>query len=433
MPILFTPSPDVAHTLNLILDTLEKRANTQHETLRQSSGRARQNIKITFQEANLPAYFSQTDPIPRLTANEQFIALEKANLLKLNWLPGETGNLLQSIVFETRTTQPEILYTILNRTPLSTARDKLDALIRAELFRYERDDWRTRALKAILRKIQDGKSPAPFSLHDTDLNLGLLTALEASARTQTETPYRVFSVQTFNDSKRFEALKAAFVRLARLGNPAWKKLSEKELLQELNLVANPNYIHLAGNWEFTTQHGELLSLGGFSPSVGFPAAQIESLHAANIHADALLCIENLTTFHEFIRNTSHATRNPNSIDQAQGKHATLCLLGNPSPAIRQLLKLIPEKTPIYLWADLDYGGFNILSQLRREISPAIQPYRMNIDTFDEHAMLARPLTHNDARNLRRLLKNRELQDVTPVIEHLLRSELKLEQEAIALM
>lgn len=412
--LTFTPTPDVAFVLNLILDTLEKRAKTPVET--------RQNIKITLREIDLPAYFSQTDPLPRLTANEQFSALENANLIQLNWLSGETGNLLESLIFQTRNTQPAPLYSLLNRKPLAAARDQLDSLIRAELFRYIQDDWQMRALKTILGKMQDGRSPAPFHLHDTDLNLGLLAALEASARTQTETPYRVFSVQTFNDSKRFEALKPAFVRLARLGKPAWKKLTDKELLRELNLVANPNYIQLAGNWQLTIQNGEILSLGGFSPSVGFPAAQVENLHAAAIHAEALLCIENLTTFHEFVRT-----------DQAQNKYATLCLMGNPSPAIRQLLKRIPAETPIHVWADMDYGGFNILSMLRREILTSIQPYKMDIETFEKHAHLARPLTQNDVRNLQRLLKRRELHDLVPVIEHLLHQELKLEQEAISLV
>ncbi len=414
--LTFTPSLDVALILNLILDTLEKRAKTPREM--------RQNIKITLRDISLPAYFSQTDPIPRITSNEQFIALEKANLLQLHWPPGEQGNLLQAVTFQTRTTQHALLYTLLNREPISAARDQLDALIRAELFRYAADDWQMRTLKTILRKIQDGKSPAPFNLHDTDLNLGLLTALEASARTQTETPYRVFSVQVFNDSKRFEMLKSAFVRLARLGNPAWTKRAEKEILQELNLVANPNYIHLSGNWQLTTQNGEILSLSGFTPSVGFPAAQVENLHTAVLHADGLLCIENLTTFHEFVRTTTHVSRFTD--------YATLCLMGNPSPPIRHLLKLIAaNETPILVWADMDYGGFNILSQLRREISPSIQPYRMDIATFEKYNRLSRPLNQNDVRNLRRLLARIELQDVAPIIKHLLKRELKLEQEAIS--
>ena len=425
MKLSFTPSPDVALILNTILDTLEKRAkrNTQHE--------ARQSIKITLNNLPLPAYFSQTDPAPRIIANEQFLALEKANLLKLNWLSGQRGNLLQSVIFLTRDTQPETLYTLLSREPISDAREKLDKLIRAELFRYSADDWKGRALKIILKKLRDGKSPTPFSLSDTDLNLGLLTALDALSQYQTETPYRVFSVRVFNDSKRFDELNPAIVRLARSANPKWKKLSNKEILRELHLVANPNYIHLTGNWQLTTQSGEILPLSGFTPSIGFPAAQVETLHSATIHADAILCIENLTTFHEFIRTQP--------FDQAQGRHATrntqhatICLMGNPSPPIRNLLNLIPEETPIYLWADLDYGGFNILSQLRREIRPSVQPYLMDVETFEKHARLSRPLTKSDERNLGRLLMRRELQDVYPAIERLLENGLKLEQEAISL-
>ena len=252
------------------------------------------------------------------------------------------------------------------------------------------------------------------------MNLGLLAVLLALSGFQTETPYRVFSVRLFNDSKRFDELNPAIVRLARSTNPKWKKLSNKEILRELHLVANPNYIHLAGNWQLTTQSGEILPLSRFSPSVGFPAAQVETLHSATIHADAILCIENLTTFHEFIRNKNLE------------EYALICLMGNPSPPVRDLLNLIPEEIPIYLWADLDYGGFNILSQLRREIRPSIQPYLMDVETFDKHARLSRPLTKSDERNLYRLFARRELQDIYPVIEHLLERGLKLEQEAISL-
>ncbi len=449
MPLTFTPSPDVAFILNALLDILEKRAKHDSST--------RHSIKITLRDLSLPGYFSQTDPVPRLTANEQFIALEKANLLKLTWLPGETGNLLKSVTLPkghatrniaqhprrgthhaTRFTHHAPLYTILNREPLSDARERLEELIRAELFRFSADDWRGRALKGILRKIRDGKSPTPFSLTDTDANLGLLTALDALSGIQTETPYRVFSVRAFNDSKRFDGLKSAIVRLARRGNPKWKKLSNRETLRELHLVANPNYIHLAGDWQLTTQNGEILPLGGFSPSIGFPAAQVESLHSATVHADAILCIENLTTFHEFIRsqkaaqrNTGHATRTTQH-GKRTTQHALICLMGNPSPPIRQLLSLVPEEIPIYLWADLDYGGFNILSQFRKEIHPTVQPYLMDVETFEKHAHLSRPLTKRDQRNLNRLYARPELRDLYLVIEHILERGLKLEQEAIRL-
>lgn len=430
MPPTFTPSPDVAFILNALLDIFERRVDYDSQT--------KHAIKINLGDVTLPGYLSQSDPVPRLIANEQFMALEKDGLLHLTWLPGETGNLLESVTLptlrptlrpssgqtnsgqassgQTRTTQHGTLYSLLDREPLTDARDRLEDLIRAELFRFSGEDWRGRALRSVLKRIRDGKSPTPFSLDDTDANLNLLTALNALSEVKTETPYRVFSVRVFNDSKRFQGLKSSLVRLAQRGNPKWMKLSAIETLLELHLVANPNYIHLAGNWQLATRNGEVLPLGGFSPSLGFPAAQVEYLHSVNIHADALLCIENLTSFHEFIRSQKIAQRTT--------QHALICLMGNPSPPIRRLLNLVPEETPIYLWADLDYGGFNILSQLRKEIRPSIQPYLMDIETFEKHARLSRPLTKSDQRNLKRLYARPELQDLYPVVGHI------LEQEAI---
>jgi hypothetical protein len=237
---------------------------------------------------------------------------------------------------------------------------------------------------------------------------------------QTETPYRIFSVRTFNDSKRFESLKPALVRLARLAHPQWKRLSADELLRELNLVPNPTYIHFSGNWQLTTGSGEILSLGGFNPSVGFPAAQAASIQAVAVHAEAVLCIENPTTFHEFSR--GHPAQSP--------AFAALCTMGNPSPPVRRLLRLASDGIPIYLWADMDYGGFNILSQLRQVVAPEVRPYNMDLATFDACAHLSRPLTESDARRLRRLALRPEMRDMRPIIQHLLERKLKLEQEAI---
>jgi DNA topoisomerase VI subunit A len=135
-----------------------------------------------------------------------------------------------------------------------------------------------------------------------------------------------------------------------------------------------------------------------------------------------LCIENLTTFYEFLR--AGPAQSPG--------FAALCTLGNPAPSIRRLLRLVPNRVPIYLWADLDYGGFNILSQLRQLVRADVKPFHMDIATFDAYSQLARPLTENDARHLKRLAARPELQDVLPVIQHLLHRRLKLEQEAISI-
>ncbi len=419
MEIDFSPSSDVVVIINSLLDKFESRVERDSTNPSGKPPQQARPVKVALADISLPGYFSQTDPEHRLIANQQLQQLSKVGLLNLTWLPGESSHLLDAVMLPPFSGQTE-LYTLIQRPSIASSRAHLETLLRADLFRFPPDDWRARAASRILHQLRSGKSPAPFSLSDPDWNSDLLTLLQALPGLAVETPYRVFSVQTFNNSKRFDELKPALVRLARLSNPQWKHLPAEELLRELNLVANPGYIHLAGHWQFTTSEGEILSLGGFTPSMGFPTAQAAFIHHVAIHAEFVLCIENLTTFHELAR--AQETTPP--------IFALICTLGNPSPAIRRLLRLISNQTPIYLWADLDYGGFNILSQLRQQVSHTIQPYRMDIPTFEAHAHLSRPLSQNDVRNLKRLCLRPELQDVRPVMEHLLKRGLKLEQEAI---
>ncbi|MFZ5911841.1 MAG: Wadjet anti-phage system protein JetD domain-containing protein [Chloroflexota bacterium] len=411
MEIPFTPSPDVAVVLNALLDIFERRRSPRSRI-----------IKVSFTDVHLPSYFSQTEPDPRFTANEQLQILEQASLIRLAWVPGETNHLIDSVILNSEHTTR--IYELLHRSAVTDQRSRLETTLLADQFRFSLDDWRTRAIHRTLTQLRAGKSPAPFSLTDSTWNLDLVTVLSALSTLETETPYRVFSVRTFNDSKRFDELKPAIVRLARYANPEWKTLTAEDILRELNLVANPSYIHMAGNWQLTTQNGENLSLDGFTPSIGFPAAQIETIQSVTIHADSVLCIENLTSFHEFIR--SNGTRNTQHVT----RRATLCLMGNPSPPIRRLLRLIPETIPIHLWSDMDYGGFNILSQLRKHVRPQIHPYLMDYPTFESHIHLSHPLTQADMRNLKRLCTYRELTDMRSILEHLVQRGLKLEQEAI---
>jgi len=438
MEISFTPSHDVSVVLNTLLDIFERRASSSAQP---TTAHALRAIKVSLSDLSLSAYFSQTDPLPRITTNEQLRALENAEVVKLTWLPGETGNLVESVSLKTE--HPEKAgagvtraYELLHRSPKATQQKTLESLLLAEKFRFV-DDWRARALRHVLANLRAGKSPAPFSLTDTNLDTDLLTVMEAVSALQAETPYRVFSVRVFNDSKRLEAIKNQLITLARLGNPEWKRLPAEEVLRELNLVPNPNYLLLAGNWELTLDTGEILTLGGFAPAVGFPAAQAVQIQTVQTHADAVLCIENLTTFHEFVR-TQHATRlsqSPSPTAEpsqpvACSVFATLCTLGNPSPATRRLLRLVPAETPILHWSDLDYGGFNILSQLRRLVRADIQPYRMDIETLNANYPRSRPLTNADKSNLKKLLLRPELKDVREVIAHILKRGVKLEQEGI---
>jgi hypothetical protein len=405
MSLPFAPSADVAAILNGLLDTLERRVE-------RADGQARRAIRLPIDALNLPGYHSQADPAPRQVANEQLQRLERDGAVRLAWLPGETGHLLSAV-----TLNPDRagdLFALLNRTPLAARRTRLADLLLGERFRF--DDWRLRAIQHCLAQLKERKSPAPFSLVDEAFNRDLLAALAALDGVREETPYRVFSARVFNDSKRFEALMRALAILARRSQANWRALTNDETLRELNLVANPTHLYLHGAWRLVDDAGQVLSLDGFQPSAGVPTALAARLRQADPGAGSVVCVENQTTFYELIR---HEPAVP-----------AICLWGNPSPACRHLLRCLPEGVTLYAWADLDYGGLNIVAQLRQTVRAGMRTCRMDIETLEAHAAWARPLTPADARNLARLMRRPVLSDLHALIAHMLQRGLKLEQEAI---
>jgi hypothetical protein len=407
----FIPTPDVAAILHRLLDVFERRDGAPKQAVR---------AKLEELRQDLPGYDSQTDPLPRVSANEQLAQLAQCGSVHLTWQPGQTGHLLEAVTLEPA--QTESLYALLKRQPMADQRRRLRDLLLADRFRL--DGWRKQAVQHALDQLKANQSPAPFSLVDEDWNRDLLAALIAlpAEEAREEIPYRVFSVRVFNDSKRFEALKETVARLARRHQLAWRALSSPEILRELGLVANPGHLYLYGPWQLVDAQGQVTSLADFYPSVGIPAALAAHVQQVSLDAGRVICVENLASFYELVRR------------EGQGI-AALCLWGNPSPAGRHLLRCLAQdlsrRDPLLLWADIDYGGLNILAQLRQQISTGFAPYRMDIATLDAYARWAHPLSAGDERNLRRLRRHPALVDMVPLIDHMLLRGLKLEQEAVS--
>ena len=259
----------------------------------------------------------------------------------------------------------------LGRPPVAAQAAALRDLLLGERFRFADDDWRLHALDDTVAQLAAGKSPAPFALADPDFNRDLLAALVALDTIREETPYRVFSVRTFNDSKAFEPLKVALATLARRHGPGWDELTPEEALRELGLAPNPTHVYLSGPWRLVTAAGQVVTLDGFHPAVGVPTTMVARVQRAEIdpaRVNRVICVENLASFYELIRYEGDGL-------------AALCLWGNPAPPVRHLLarlvETLPEDIPLQVWADLDYGGLNILAQLRRLISPRFLPHRMD--------------------------------------------------------
>lgn len=413
--IPFTPAPDVAIIVQALLDLYERR-DPQRPIQRA--------IRVRLEDLALPGYFSQVDPTPRQATHDQLMALTQLGYVQLTWLPGQEGHLLESVTLVPE--QAPALFPWLGRDPLQAQRTALADLLLGDRFRLSPGDWRLHAVDHTLRQLRAGRSPAPFLLVDPGFNRDLLAALLALDTIAEETPYRVFSVRTFNDSKVFDALKGAVATLARHHGPGWRGLTPAEALAELGLVANPAHVFLYGPWRLVPESGEVIDLAPFRPAVGIPAALAAAVTHVTVdtgQVQRVVCVENLAAFYELIR--------------CQGRGlAALCLWGNPAPPVRHLLgrlaEALPAAVPLEVWADVDYGGLTILATLRRQVSPRFRPYLMDIPTLDAHDRWARPLTPSDHRLLARLGRHPLLTDLHPLIQHMTHRGLKLEQEAIQL-
>src|SRR3990172_7952186 len=100
MEIPFTPSPDTAAVLNALLDRLENRVSRASASAANNPLLRTRSVRVRLADLSLPGYFSQTDPEPRLAANQQLQELARHNQLSLSWFPGETGHLLESVTLK---------------------------------------------------------------------------------------------------------------------------------------------------------------------------------------------------------------------------------------------------------------------------------------------------------------------------------------------
>jgi hypothetical protein len=102
------------------------------------------------------------------------------------------------------------------------------------------------------------------------------------------------------------------------------------------------------------------------------------------------------------------------------------------PAVVGILSKIragrPE-LPFFHWGDLDLGGLRILAHLRKNLGE-VEPLAMDVAVCDLYLRRSQPLNANEREGLMQLRTVRLLIDCVELIDHLLKTDRKLEQEAI---
>lgn len=233
---------------------------------------------------------------------------------------------------------------------------------------------------------------------------------------------RELSIRFFGDTKVFErSYRAAVCRvLEEYGNYQEKLFGvsdtrEKELvlLGEHNISANPSYIYVKGEGEFTMENGNVLCITPEYP-LAFSSEAIKRMKKFSIKSQNIMTIENLTSFHRIhAENTFYI--------YLSGYHNTL-----KKHFIMSLAKGNPE-LKWYHFGDLDPDGFCILEHLKRETGIKLEPFHMGLKDLEKFQGYGKELNEIDRKKAHTLINAglycREL-------SHMLSDNIKLEQEII---
>jgi hypothetical protein len=379
----------------------------------------RRVARVRLNEQQHREYFHPSDFSIRRETNDALQQLEEHGCLKLHWRKWEENNWLEKV--DLFPESAATVYETLRRTPRNAQQSALRDLLSSQ---SPAPGWYADFLAWALSQSDADASVAPLKLSDdpanTQWNNDLLLALAALARLSAPTLERKFSVQLFGDSKRFDELRGAVLKVLRRHNPESSGYGDddKALLRAHMLERAPEYVPISGPLVLQTEEA-LLDLTPFGHSVAVPATTLRNATVKSCDAKTVVTIENITSFSEF------AVAKPASI-------LAIFTGGFASPAIIALLRNIRaahSDLSFFHWGDMDAGGLRILAHLRKSIG-AIEPLAMDVTTFDSYRKHAQPLNRNERDALRQLRKQTTLADCASLIERLLEADRKLEQEAV---
>jgi hypothetical protein len=379
----------------------------------------RQVVRVRLNEDRHHDYFHAQDFAVRREANEALQRLADRGCLRLHWRKWEDGNWLDKV--DLIAEGAETVYRLLGRAPLNEQEASLRRLLSEQT---PQAGWHSDFLGWALHRLDNHSSVAPLKLSTTEAdarwNHDLLASLAALAQLREPALERKFSVQLFGDSKRFEDLRGAVIRTLRRHDPESAVFGDDDgaLLRAYRLERAPEYVPIAGPLILQSDH-QTFDLTPFIAGVAIPATTLNQAPTYRCEGSSVVTVENSTSFSEFI------TAKPAS---------TLAIYtgGFAGPAVVGMLSKIrawrPE-LPFFHWGDLDVGGLRILAHLRKNLGE-VEPLAMDSAVCDLYMNRSQPLNTNEREGLTQLRAESLLIDCVELIDHLLKTDRKLEQEAV---
>ena len=249
---------------------------------------------------------------------------------------------------------------------------------------------------------------------------------------------RVLSHQLFNDTKYIEKhVQSRLVSIyKRFGNVELD--TDIEYLDSIGIVENPQITLVSGPLIFSSKN-LIVDLAELPGGIGLSFETIKELEIKNINAKAILFIENLTAYHEFL-NGKIVEDTLGSSNFTNTDHVlTIYTGGYPHHALRKLLYKLKgfiqqsnNSVEVYHWGDIDYGGILIFEHLRRNYFSNLKPLFMDENIYNKYLEYGMQFSPEYANKLTALLNDDSYDLWHTLIEALLRNKIRLEQEGLVI-
>jgi DNA-binding transcriptional ArsR family regulator len=415
--------------LSLLLDKYEK------SVFAKTGARPSRRIKIRLYDAGLSDYrpYNIEDTLGRQTINRALSRLADKNLVYLRWMKGQENFIIAQVSLNTDTAEAiDAAYLFLGRKPKKTMAGEISREAE-ELLETIQSPWMRRFLEENQALLSRRGAPGGQIPGDKAERQNLFRALRFidEQAEKSEILERVFSVRCFGNSKTFEtSVKKRLLDIIRRYSDCEDDSTAEELLAFAGIVRYPEGFEFRGPLVIHFEappHSPGAARGlDFSPLRYGASFSSPDFKRGRLTLPPgltrLLSIENKANYVSYLR------QNPDETELVV-YHG-----GQFSPARGAFFRALAAAMPVgclwYHWGDIDYGGFSMLSRLRREVHPEVRPYRMDARELVKYAGRAMAVTKTYAAKLLTLSRDETLADCRPCIKYMLDNAVRLEQEVM---
>jgi hypothetical protein len=316
-----------------------------------------------------------------------------------------------------------LAYRIVGRKPKGDTIEKICSEIEA-IQRQIQTSWACKFLQDSHDAISRKRSLVNSIPSDDRERSMLLQAILAVDRLEgAEYMERVFSLRTYGNSKTFEqSVKSRILSILRKHLDADDDSTDEDILKYIGIVKYPEQFEFCGNISITFDNNTVDFTHLPSGSTIFSS----DLSSGHIEIDpfvtSIITIENRANYIEYTRKVK--------------TEAELVIYhgGQYSPRkkvfLQTIAEVLPENCRWYHWSDIDYGGFIMLSRLRKEITPDVIPYRMDSSELKRYYSYTATIKTPYIKKIKNLKIRPELSDCCECIEYMIKYMVRLEQEAM---